>query len=65
MTVDNNLVRFASELFDLTEELEAKHPKFRSTYAPYTLQYLDSEGNVLFQFWEEGVEFYPAEKTNE
>lgn len=61
-TVDPKLARFAADLNDAYEKIcnDPKHNGFFDLFEGVEIK-LYSYGELTAKFWEEGIEFYPAE----
>lgn len=64
-TVNPMLARFAADLNDAYEKLCDKHPdEFFDLFQPMSLRLYTGDGLTAI-FYEEGIEFYPAEDKDE
>lgn len=63
-TVDPSLARFAAELYDAYTKICEKAPdEFFDNHGPVSIV-LHTVDGVAAEFYEEGIDFYPKDKTS-
>jgi hypothetical protein len=60
--IQPQLARFAADLHDAIDKVLESHDKLHETYGPVQVRLYTDDG-LTATFFEEGIEFYPKEKT--